>query len=256
MNKIYICIALLFILAHQEEAFGQEIDNQFWLNYTLKVKTPTNFTYGGDVGVRGVWSNSDWNQILIRPSVNYKFNKTYSVALATAIFYSDNIYAPNITEFRIHQDFNVEWLQTKWFSMFSRLRIEQRFFSYQQDSLPNEFRLRGRLLLGVQSQDLKWFGPKRPIYFQILYEGFQTIGSDNTEFLINQGRFHIAFGHRIAKNWKYELHFIQQSSRLYETSGLKASQQIFRLRLFHTINLKKSKPPNLENEEDRVDDFN
>lgn len=256
MNKIYICIVLLFILLHQEEAYGQEIDNQFWLNYTLKIKTPTNFTYGGDVGVRGVWSNSDWNQILIRPSANYKFNKTYSVALATAIFFSDNIYAPNITEFRIHQDFNFEWLQTKWFSMFSRLRIEERFFTYQDNSISNEFRVRGRLLLGVQSQDLKWFGPKRPIYFQVIYEGFQTIGSDNTEFLVNQGRFHIAFGHRIAKNWKYEFHFIEQSSRLYETSGLKVGQEIFRLRLFHTINLNKSKSLIPESEEDRVDDFN
>ena len=49
MNKVYISIVLFFILLHQEEAYGQEIDNQFWLNYTLKIKTPTKFTYGGDI---------------------------------------------------------------------------------------------------------------------------------------------------------------------------------------------------------------
>ena len=256
MNRIYIYIALLLFLLHQEGAFGQEIDNQFWLNYSLKVKTQTNLSYGGDVGVRGIWSNYDWNQVLIRPSANYKFNKIFSVALATAIFYTDNIYTSNITEFRIHQDLNVEWLQTKWFSMFSRLRVEQRFFTFQDDKLPNEFRVRARLLLGAQSQDLEWFGSKRPIYFQMIYEGFQSIDADNNEFLINQARFHIAYGHRIAKNWRYELHFINQSSRLYENSGLKVSQQIFRLRLFHTINLSKSVSPIPEDEEDRVDDFN
>ena len=256
MNRIYIYIALLLFLLHQEGAFGQEIDNQFWLNYSLKVKTQTNLSYGGDVGIRGIWSNYDWNQVLIRPSVNYKFNKTFSVALATAVFYTDNNVISNITEFRIHQDLNAEWLQTEWFSVFSRLRVEQRFFTFQQDLLPNEFRVRVRLLLGVQSMDLDWFGSKRPIYFQTLYEGFQTIGTDNSEFLINQSRFHIAFGQRIAKNWKYEFHFIKQGSRLYESSGLQTSQHIFRLRLFHTINLKKSKPPIPEIEEDRVEDFN
>lgn len=253
---MYVFIALLICLVHKEDAYGQEVDNQFWLNFTLKIKTPTKFSYGGDVGVRGVGTNYDWNQILIRPSANYKFNKSFSVALAAAIFYTDNTEFSNLTEFRIHQDFNAEWLQTKWFSMYSRLRIEERFFSYPNESLPNEFRVRGRILLGVQSQDIKWFGQKRPIYFQLLFEGFQTFGSDNTEFLINQNRFHIAFGHKIAEDWKYEIHFIKQSSRLYETSGFAVGQEILRLRLFHTIKSKKSKSPIPEIEEDRVDDFN
>lgn len=255
-NKVYRLIVLLLILPLQEQLFSQETDNQIWTNYSLKVKTDTKFTYGGDVGFRGDLSNYNWNQILVRPTVNYKFNKTFSGAFAFAVFHTTNKFLSNVTEFRIHQDFNVEWPQTKWFSVFGRVRIEERFFTYQGENFSNEFRVRGRLLLGVQSQDLHWFGPKRPIYFQTIYEGFLTLGSDSTELFINQGRFHLALGHRIAKNWRYEIHYIRQSSRLTEQTGLQVSQNIFRLRVFHTINMNKSKSPIPEIEEDRVDDFN
>ena len=256
MNKSYRLILLLFILPLQEQLFGQETDNQLWADYNLKIITGTKFSYGGDMGIRGDLSDYDWSQFVVRPTVNYKFNKTFSGAFAVALFHTNNKFLPNVTEFRIHQDFTAEWLQTKRFSLFGRVRIEQRFFSYQEENLSNEFRVRGRLLLGIQSQDLTWFGAKRPIYFQSIYEGFLTFGSDDTELFINQGRFHLALGHRIAKNWRYEIHYIRQSSRLTEQTGLQVSQNIFRLRVFHTINMNKSKSPIPEIEEDRVDDVN
>jgi hypothetical protein len=257
MNKVCRLIILLFILPLQEQLFAQETDNQLWTNFSLKVKTGSKFSYGGDVGIRGVSSNYDWNQILVRPTVNYKFNKTYSVGFATAVFHTINNFTTNITEFRIHQGFSFEWLQTKRFSLFGRVRIEERFFTYQGDSSSNQFRVRSRLLLGIQSQDIYWFSLKRPIYFQSSYEGFlYLVGSGNTELFVNQGRFDLAFGHRIAKNWRYEIHYIRQSSRLSQENGLKVGQNIFRLRLFHTINMNKSNSSIPEIEGDRVDDFN
>ena len=235
---------------------SQEIDNQLWMNYSVKVKTASDFSYGGDTGIRGVWSNYNWNQFLIRPTVNYKINRTFDAALAVALFQTWNKNYPNITEFRIHQDLSFEWPRTEWFSVFGRVRLEERFFSYQNEELKDEFRVRGRLLLGIQTQDLTWFGEKRPIFFQTLYEGFQTFGNDDTDFFINQSRFHIAFGHRVASNWRYEIHFIRQGTRLYPQNELSVNQHIFRLRVFHTIHTKKSKNIVEEIEEDRVDDFN
>ena len=255
MNRVYAVIFLIFISVIPEQLLAQETDNQLWLNYSFKVKTGTKFSYGGDVGGRGLWTNN-WNQVFIRPSAGYKFNKISSVALAIALFHTDAKQVSNITEFRIHQDYNIQWLQTKWFSLFARGRLEQRFFSFQNENLSNEFRIRGRLLLGVQSQDLHWFGPRRPIYFQSMYEGFLNFSSDDTELLVNQARFHIALGHRIAENWKYEFHFIIQSSRFSQETGLNVSENIFRLRLFHTLNMNKLKPTIPEIEENRIDDFN
>jgi hypothetical protein len=219
---------------------SSSIDNQLWLDYSVKVKTATGFSYGGDASLRGLWLNYEWNQFLIRPTVNYKINRTFDAALAVALFQIWNKNYPNITEFRIHQDFSFEWPPVQWFSVFGRARLEQRFFSYQAEELSNEFRVRGRLLLGIQSQDLTWFGEKRPIFFQTLYEGFQTFGND-TNFILNQSRFHIALGHRIASNWRYEIHFIRQGARLNPQNELRVNQHIFRLRVFHTIDKKKSK---------------
>ena len=246
----------LLLLSLAETLLGQEVDNQLWMNYSVKVKTASDISYGGDTGIRGVWSNYDWNQFLIRPTVNYKINRTFDAALAIALFQTWNVNYPNITEFRIHQDLSFEWPRTQWFSVFGRFRLEQRFFSYEADEFDDEFRVRARLLVGLQTQDLTWFGEKRPIFFQTLYEGFQTLGEDDTDFFINRSRFHIAFGHRVAANWRYEIHFIRQGTRLYPEDELQVSQHIFRLRVFHTIHRKKSKNIVEEIEEDRVDDFN
>lgn len=256
MNKVFIIVLTILITMIQEPLTAQESLDQLWFNYTLKVKTDTKFSYGGDVGIRGFLSDRDRYRVLFRPSGSYKFNETYGAAFAIAIFHTNYSSTLNTTEYRIHQDFNIEWLKTKWFSMFGRVRIEERFFTYQNANIPSEFRVRGRLLLGIQSQDINWFGSKRPIYFQSIYEGFLTFGRDDTELFINQGRFHLALGHRLSKNWKYEIHFIKQKSRLIEETSFNLNQEILRLRLFHTINMKKSKPIIPEINEGRVDDFN
>lgn len=256
MNKTYRFIILLFVLLLQEQIFGQETSNQLWADYALNVNTNSKISFGGDVGLRGDLSNYEWSQFLLRPTLNYTFNKTFSGAFAIALFHTNNKFVPNVTEFRIHQEININWFERKWISIFGRLRIEERFFWYQEESLPNEFRVRGRLLMGIQSPDITWFGTRRPIYFQSTYEGFLTFGSDDTDLFINQGRFRLAFGHRIAPNWHYEIHYIRQSSRLTQETGLKLAQNLFRLRVFHTINMNKSKSLKAETGEDSIIDFN
>lgn len=243
LRNLLVLLFLIFLKwgISAQNLENSSINNQFWLNYSVKVETPTRFSYGGDTGLRGFGSNNEWNQFLIRPNVNYKINRTFDAALAVALFQIWNKNFPNITEFRIHQDFSFEWPPAQWFSVFGRARLEQRFFSFQAEELSNEFRVRGRLLLGIQSQDLTWLGEKRPIFFQTLYEGFQTFGNNDTDFIINQSRFHIALGHRIASNWRYEIHFIRQGTRLNPQNELRVNEHIFRLRVFHTIHNKKSK---------------
>ena len=213
---------------------SQEIDNQLWMNYSVKVKTASDFSYGGDTGIRGVWSNYNWNQFLIRPTVNYKINRTFDGALAVALFQTWNKNYPNITEFRIHQDLSFEWPRTEWFSVFGRVRLEERFFSYQNEELKDEFRVRGRLLLGIQTQDLTWFGEKRPIFFQTLYEGFQTFGNDDTDFFINQSRVEIAIGHRGARPWRLYIPFFPPGARRFPLNEVRVYKQILRARGFDT----------------------
>jgi len=212
----------------------QEVDNQFWINYALTVPVTKNFSYGGDAGLRGFISNQAWNQILIRPTATYRFNSTFAVAGAVALFstiYKEN---SNIYEFRIHQDFDVNWPDLTVLSLFHRVRIEERFFFY--DELPNNFNVRARYLIGAESMDFTFLGSKRPIYFQAIWEAFTTLGKESAaEIFINQARLHFVFGHRLFPRFRYELHYIRQNSRQFSDQGLSVSQNIYRVRLFHRL---------------------
>jgi hypothetical protein len=239
----YLKILLLILfLCPVVKAQEDEVDFQFWVNYALSIQANQKLSYGGDVGFRGFISNADWNQILIRPTITYRFNYTFSAAGAVAWFRTFNVDDDNINEFRIHQDFNAKWPDFGFIEFFYRLRIEQRWFFYK--SLPNDFDLRLRYLAGVESADINLFGPKAPIYFQLIYEGFRTVGDETAyEIFIDQRRFHVAIGQRISKKFRYELHYIRQKSRDGLDNAFELSQNIFRIRTFHTIPYKTKEIP-------------
>jgi hypothetical protein len=213
---------------------SQDVDNILWINYAITIPTTKNFSYGGDIGARGLISNQDWNQFLIRPTATYRFNQTIGVAGAVALFSTFNQDIRNLYEFRIHQDLNLKWPDLDVLSFFYRVRIEERFFFYE--NLPNNFNVRLRYLIGVTSQDFTFISSKRPIYFQVIYEGFKTVADESAyQIFVNQLRIHFAFGHRISSNFRYELHYIKQQSRQYADNGLETTQNIYRVRLFHRL---------------------
>ena len=219
-----------------------EIDNQLWINYALNIRASQKFSYGGDTGIRGLISNRDWNQILIRPTATYRFNYTFSAAGAIAWFGTFNRDVSNINEFRIHQDFNIKWPDFGFVEFFYRLRVEQRWFFYE--TLPNDFNIRIRYLIGAESKDFNFFGPKVPVYFQVIFEGFKTLNDESAiDVFINQTRLHFAYGQRISPRFRYEFHYIRQGSREFVDEGLQISQNIFRIRTFHTIPLKDKEVP-------------
>jgi hypothetical protein len=184
-------------------------------------------------------SNQDWNQILIRPTVSYTINPTFSVSGAAAIFstfYRDEV---NSHEFRLQQDLNIRWGDLEFVDLLGRLRIEQRWFFY--DLAADEFDLRLRYLIGAESMDFKLFGGKRPFYIQVMFEGFHTLDDNALEVFINRTRIHAAFGNRISPNFRYELHFISQASRQFLENGIRNTQNIFRLRFYQCIPQRRSK---------------
>jgi hypothetical protein len=213
---------------------SQDVDNVLWINYAITIPTTQNFSYGGDIGARGLISNQDWNQFLIRPTTTYRFNQTIGVAGAVALFSTFNQDIRNLYEFRIHQDLNLKWPDLDLLTFFYRVRIEERFFFYE--NLPNNFNVRLRYLIGLESQDFTFISSKRPIYFQVIYEGFKTLADESAyQIFINQLRIDFAFGHRISSNFRYELHYIKQQSRQFEDNGLETTQNIYRVRLFHRL---------------------
>jgi hypothetical protein len=237
-----LCLLKGYDLRAQDD---NEIDRQIWSNYAVNVPVSEKFSYGGDVGYRWDISGLEWNQLLIRPTANYRFNKRFRAAGALALFQTFNRNSSNLSEFRIHQDLNVNLVDFNIVRLFSRFRAEQRFFYYQ--NLPNTFNIRLRWLAGAQTRDLTFLGENHPIYLKILFEGFVTLNNEKaTEFFINNTRTHFAFGHRLSRAWRYELHYIRQGSRLISTEGFKISQDVFRLRVFHVLFEKESDLPDLD----------
>lgn len=226
---IMFCSCAIFNLNAQKI-----VDQQFWMNYAVSVQTKTNWSYGGDIGIRGLFSNYDWNQFLIRPAATYRINSTFSAQGAMALFKTLKNKDNNLAEFRMHQEFNIKWPKWDIVAPFFRLRLEERFFFYQD--LPNEFNLRLRFLVGATTKDLTFLSEKRPIYFQSILEAFVNIGNEETiETFINQSRMHFAFGHKITASVRYEIHYIWQRSRLFFSDGNQSSQNIIRIRVFHRI---------------------
>ena len=236
--RIPYITGLLFIgitLISNTKSFAQDLENQLWMNYVLKVPVNDRLSWGGDAGVRGTFSGLDWQQALIRPAVNYELKESVSISGALAWFGTFINQSSSINELRIHQELTAKWPDLNVVHFFYRVRVEERFFFYQRD-IPNEFRVRLRGLVGMRTRDLNWFGTNRPIYLESMLEGFKTIKDEEAlEILINQARLYAAFGHRISKNFRYELHYIYQGSTLFTGEGPDSSQNIFRIRLFHTL---------------------
>ena len=236
LKQLFSAVLVLGLLALSNARLSaQDLDNQLWMNYAVKVPVSDRLSWGGDTGVRGIFTDLGWYQVLVRPDVSYQFKESASVAGALAWFGTFNEGSSSINEFRLHQELSAQWPDLDAVHLFYRFRIEERFFFYKGD-IPNEFRVRLRGLVGARTKDLTWFGAKRPIYFETLLEGFKTIKDEEAlEILINRARLHAAFGHRISKSFRYELHYIYQGSTLFTGDGLETSQNIFRIRLFHTL---------------------
>ena len=223
---------------------AQKADNKLWMNFALKVPTSEKFSYGGDVGFRHILSEGDWKQFLIRPTVTYRLSPVFALGGALAYFktYSGN--TANLNEFRIHQEVNMNWPDFGFARLSFRLRLEERYFTYE--NLPDDFSFRVWLLGQARTKDLTFLGERRPIYFKLIYEGFESLNEeDDVEFFINNTRVHMAFGHRLSPAWRYEFHYIRQQSRLISTGSFTLSQNIFRLRVFYTLFEKDSDLPDV-----------
>ena len=182
--------------------------------------------------MRDVWGNKTWNQFLIRPTVKLKLDDVLSLNFAAAYFNTSSEYINTLNEIRFHQEIKAKWPKGGAIQMFYRVRTEQRLF--YNDVSANEFRLRLRLLVGLQTRDFNLHN--QAMYLKAMVEGFQTVDHFGfTELLVNQGRIHAALGWHRSDKWRFELHYIWQLSRLAIEDGLQVDQHIIRLRVFHHL---------------------
>jgi hypothetical protein len=237
----YRVIVLCLLLFVAQESFTQlpdsvdiPVDFQSWTDYNYNAPLSKKFSLVGDIGIRGLISSYDFNQVFVRPGVRWKFHKLFSLAGSLAVFNTFNKYEYNLTEFRITADLNAKWPDLNFLNISYRLRIENRTFFFK--NFDNENNFRGRLLVSFNTKRFRIFSEKRAIYFQAQFEPFYTFGFNSlSELFINQTRIHAIFGHHISDRFGYDIQYIWQQSRLSAEYNLQTTQNIFRLRIYHKL---------------------
>lgn len=244
-TKIIFVIFSITVTLICKNSFSQ--DSQLWTDYNLTVPVPkTNkFTYGGDTGWRrggqtglqGFVNEADFNQLVVRPTVRYRFNQIINLGGGIAGFFSFNKNADNIYEFRIQEEVNVRWPDLSFLALNYRIRFDQRFLSIENNT--NDRTGRVRYLAGIESQDFRLGEGKRPFFFEFSWEGFKTLGRFSVEdTFVNQQRLTWIFGHRITNLIRYEVHYINQMQRVDLNENFETSENILRFRLFHRLPMK------------------
>lgn len=216
------------------QSTDKRVDYQSWTDITLTYNKSLKFSIGGDVGTRGIYSNRNWNQFYIRPTISYTISPLFKLAGGVGGF---GTFTPlNSTyELRLFQDYLFAWPKTGFINFNHRLRFEQRFFFYQ--NIENDFSMRGRYLIGVKTKGFKLIGKEKNFYLSTMWEVFFPVGKIAPEIFVNNQRLYSALGFSKTKSWSFELHYIWQKSRLLSEDGFKSQENVIRLRVFHTIKL-------------------
>lgn len=215
--------------------FSIHAQNDFvlWLDYNLAFKQ-NKMVFGGDVGARGWLTSPDVNQYVIRPTIWYKPSTNLTIGGAAGLFSTILKDKFNYYEFRLQQEAVLKWPNFNWGSIVSRLRIDERFFTYSNPERTDEFNGRIRPLLGFKTKSFDVFSCKKPLYFQMYWEGFQNFDEAAiTEIFVNNTRLYLSFGQKISKRFRYEIHYIWQQSGVFNDFGLQTQQHILRLRFFY-----------------------
>ncbi len=223
--------ALLFSsgLVAQNENF------MLWADYDLSINKKQ-MVYGGDAGIRGLFSDPNYDQYVFRPSAWYKPNKTFTIGGGMGLFSSVIADAFNFHELRLQQEVIAKWPRFSWGAVVTRFRVDERFFFYENPERSSEFNGRIRPMIGIKTSSFDLFSCNKPFYFQTYWEGFQNFNEAAvTEILVNNTRFYVSIGHEISNGFKYEIHYIWQQSGLFNDFGPQTQQHIIRLRFFHIV---------------------
>jgi hypothetical protein len=161
-------------------------------------------------------SGADWQQLLLRPGINYKLNET--VAFSGGYAYVDTYpYGdfPVVSKFPEHRLWEQMTVNTPLFGLTwtHRFRLEQRWLGVQRlgadgwytDRFRYSNRMRYMLRTTVPLNDARtWYVP-------VWDEVFFNFGGDQRRNDFDQNRFFVGVGHQVAKGWRLEVGYMQQT---------------------------------------------
>lgn len=227
LTAIHLCVG------QDTEEYDDDI-SEFWLDVNLNKALGDRWSVGGDVGVRTSFDNSIWRLIYLRPNVNYKFLPFFNVTVGIGSFNTFSNEFSDTYELRFYQDANFRGPKLGPFNFLHRIRFEQRFFHFSADELENDFSFRGRYLIGANSERFS-LGGKKDWSAYLSLEPFFPLGKEVSELLANNFRWDTALVYNVSDNFRIELHYIHQTSKLFSDSDLNVREHIFRIRVFQRL---------------------
>lgn len=161
--------------------------------------------------LEGQWRRHDvvtqWQQLLLRPAVNYQVTKnlmlTGGYAFVETYRYGDYPARARFPENRIWQQalLTTKFLGRDWQH---RLRLEQRFFGGYAARYENRIRYMLRTNIPLPFGDRKYY---LGLYDEILY----NFGRDVAFNVFDQNRAYVALGRPIARDTRLEIGFLEQT---------------------------------------------
>jgi len=229
-----IIVALLFKAPINGQSYDLKRINtsELWTDMTLNKSIAEKWEIGGDFGLRTALSDTKFWLFYLRPNVNYKpaHHLKFTLGLGSFNAFSDELF--NSYEIRVYQDALLHWPKLGLFNFSHRLRFEERFLSFSEASIDNDFRFRGRYLLGVRTDRFSLGGAPNWAVFGSIEPFFRLNGKDN--FVANNFRWDTALSYQATQHLRIELHYILQSSEFF-FDNRQTLENIFRIRVFQDL---------------------
>ena len=239
-NRQFFIVFLIIPLLCTSISFAQDIEEldepytEFWTDITFGKPLNDKWTVGGDLGFRTAFNNSNWKLFYVRPNINYKFFPFFDLTFGVGSFNTFSSDFSNTFEFRIYQDGNFTGPKLGFLNFSHRLRLEQRFFTFADDDIQDEFSFRGRYMLAARTDRFAMGGEEDWTVFMSL-EPFFPLGKEVTEILANNFRWDTALSYQVSEGLRIELHYILQSSDIFSRNEFTVVEHIFRFRVFQKL---------------------
>jgi hypothetical protein len=214
--KAALCV-FLQILSASELTAATADNHNLWLNYVGDhpiFKSP----WGLHLEVQNRLSDwgEDWQQLLIRPGINYQFSPNLSASVGYGFVrtfpYGDLPVAHRFDEHRIWEQvlYKQEVAGVKWTH---RLRLEQRWIEELQQSggryRTENWRTEQRVRYMLRTE-LPLTEDKR-LYIPVWNEVFLNFGANLSHNHFDQNRVFAGLGYQMAKHLRVETGFMEQS---------------------------------------------
>ena len=207
-----------------------------WTDVATIYEFNDRFRYDGDYGVRGLFTDSDWTQLYLRPSVRYQARPWLLLHGGAGLFYSF-FSGEDLPEIRPWVGVRFLGPRPGGWAISNYFRLEYRAF-YLKSSNEWDASFRGRWQLQATSPRFR-IGSAREFYGLASIEVFQEIGSSIEGTFGDRFRINAGLGRQFTEALRIELDYLFHVIRLPDEGGdLDLNDHVLRLRFFYRFKKK------------------